>query len=127
MRNASDKPFGGIQLVVEHTVLSAVYTRISQVTDILADQQRLLGMRFWTEGDGNVIGQVNTALESAGLTSSAARVRVMASDGLWAAVGRADGDAADAIGQVNTALQDVGLTSSAARAMSRRLIARVTW
>jgi hypothetical protein len=34
----------------EHTVLSAVYTRISQVTDILVDQQRLLGMRFWTEG-----------------------------------------------------------------------------
>ena len=103
---------------VEHTVLSAVYTRISQVTDMLADQQRLLGMRCWTEGDGNVIGQVNTALQDAGLTSSAARGSVMARGAVWAAIGRADGDVAGIISQVNDALIAVGLTSSAARAAS---------
>ncbi len=107
---------------VDNTVLSAVNAAISQVTDSVAARQHLLGMRFWTDGDDLTIGQVNAALQAAGLTSSDMRGREMATGGLWAAVGRADGDAAGAIGQVNAALQDVGLTTSdmRGRVMARR-------
>ncbi len=71
---------------VDHTVLVAVYAAISLVTNSLADRQRLLGLRFWTEGSASVIGQINTALRNAGITNATVRGRVMASNGLWAAI-----------------------------------------
>jgi hypothetical protein len=49
---------------VDSNVLSAVYAAISQVADNVAARQRLLGMRFWTEGDEQTVRQVMLGMVS---------------------------------------------------------------
>ncbi len=46
---------------VDSKALSGVYAAISLVTENLSVRQRLLGTRFWTEGDDITITQVDRA------------------------------------------------------------------
>jgi hypothetical protein len=56
---------------VDSKVLSAVYAAISFVTENLSYLfERLLGTRFWTEGDDITITQVDSALIAIGIIDS---------------------------------------------------------